>query len=293
MAKRIALLGLLLLLVTAHSAEPRHYEVRTRTAADPEAADVVQADSAAAARDIVAGRHPDGQILGVREVTSAAGREWYQARLSVDGVNVTDSVLATGSGEARRMLTSRFPAGRIVSLTATPPALEQRLYEGTVYGAGKKAFKDGVLASGTSDARKTLQARYPGARIGSLTEILGTPSTTAERDAQRQAEDGSERAREEAKAAKARVQKARHEEYRAVVEAGQEALAQKKVARQEWREAEQAAKAASRAGAITATAAAKRIREARQEADAAMKAADREARAKKAAARQATKAAAK
>ena len=147
------------------------YEAKVRTPTEPETLDMLQARSDAEARILLQRRHPRCTILSLRDLERQAGYEWYVARVSVAGANVTDTALAKGSGPARRIFTARFPGSTIVSLTKLPATDRYALYACTLHSAARKVFKDVVLADGSGNARKTLQARYPEARISSLTEV--------------------------------------------------------------------------------------------------------------------------
>lgn len=286
------LMGLCLLLVAARGAEPSQFEVRISTQDGRNAIEMVQTCSATTARDIIEARYPGVDIVSLQELDRPSGREWYLARLSVAGVNVEDTVLARGSGDARRVFASRFPEGRIVSLTALTNTAGHAFYEGVIHGAGPKVFKDAVLASGANAAAKALRARYPSARVDGVVEMKGRAPVTATQALRKQAEDAEELARrQEAAAVKERVQQARQDEKRAVAQAVKAAQKEKKDAVRESAEAQKAARDAGRAGTITQAEVGERIRQARKEAAAAILKADRDVRATKEAARKAVKAA--
>lgn len=164
-------IGGFLLALAIDAAEIGQFEARISTPKDRDAIEVILARDAAAATDILEGRYPSVKVLSLRRLEHPAGYEWYVAKLSVAGANLEDTVLAKGSGDARRIFANRFAEGRIVSLAALQNAEGYALFESAIHGITPKVFKDIVFADGISNAQKTLQARYPGARMSSISEV--------------------------------------------------------------------------------------------------------------------------
>jgi len=169
--RTVLCLASLVLAITAGAAELVQFEARIRTPTDRDFIEVVQARSSADATDALQERVPRVKVLAVRSLQRQDGYEWYLARLSVNGANVMDTTLAKSLGDARRVFASRFNGGRIVSLTVLPGNAAYKLYESVIHGATKKVFRDAVFAQTESDGRRALLARYPGARISSITEV--------------------------------------------------------------------------------------------------------------------------
>ncbi|NLF15667.1 MAG: hypothetical protein GX595_00195 [Lentisphaerae bacterium] len=281
--------GMMCWAVAAVAADPAPYEVRISVPGEGERVESVLARSRAAATDVVEARYPQAQAFSVRELRSPAGREWYTARLSVNGTNIVDTVLSRGSGEARRMLNSRYPQGTIVSLNRLTDTAGQAFYETSVLRQGTPAFKDAVLAGSPSEARKTLQARHPGASLGSLSRLSVDPSGDDRREAARKAADEKRAAEKKAADEKAaRIRQAQQEERQAIAEASKAAQSQKTAARKASDAAIRDAQKAGRDGKLTTAEVQKRIRDARKQAADASREADREAQARKLAARKAT-----
>ena len=163
----------LLLGMAVVGADLEPYEAKVRTPTEPDTLDMVHARSDADARIVLRQRYPACTILSLRRLERQNGYDWYVARASVAGANVVDTALAKGSGQARRIFTARFPGSNIVSLTKLPPTDRYSLFTCTLHGADRKVFRDVVFAAGSGNARKALQARYPEARIASLTEPAG------------------------------------------------------------------------------------------------------------------------
>ena len=163
-------LGLLLTLL-AQGAELKLFEASVRTRPEYTTVEVVPARNAGAASEILEGRYPQGKIVSMRPLASQIGYDWYLARLTVGGANVLDTALAKGSGDARRIFNSRFTEGRIVSLVRLPNTDGYSLFESVIHGATKKVFREVVFATGIGNARTTLQARHPDARISSISEV--------------------------------------------------------------------------------------------------------------------------
>lgn len=283
MKGRVWPLGVAFWALVVAGADPSPYEVRVTTPGEGERLESVHARDAAAAADIVEDRYPQARAFSVRELRSTAGREWYTARLSVGGTNIVDTVLSRGSGEARRMLTSRYPQGAIVSLNRLDDTAGQALYETTILRRGTPAFKDAVLARSPNEARKTLQARHPGAQMGSLSKLSVDVSSSDRRAAAKKA---AEKAAADEKTA--RVRQAQQDERRAIADAEKAAQDQKKAARKDSDAAIRAAQKAGRDGKLKPAEVQKRIRDARKQAADAARNADREAQARKLAARKAT-----
>jgi hypothetical protein len=149
------------------------YEAKVRTASEPDTLDMVQARSDSDARIVLRQRYPGCTIVALRRLEQKTGYQWYVARASVAGVNVVDTALAKGSGQARRIFAARFPKCTIVSLMKLPPTERYSLYTCTLHSADRKVFEDAIFADGSGSARKALLARYPGARISSITEVKG------------------------------------------------------------------------------------------------------------------------
>ncbi|MBT4814552.1 MAG: hypothetical protein HOJ57_14050 [Lentisphaerae bacterium] len=160
-----------LLAVGAGGGEIIPYQARISSAANRDTLDTVHARNAAAAEDALEGRHAELKVLSLVRLDRSVGYDWFLARMSVRGVNAIDTVLAKGSGDARRIATSRFPEGRIVSLIKLRNADGYAFFETTVHGASKKAFKDFAFADGTANARKAFSVRYPDGKISSVTDV--------------------------------------------------------------------------------------------------------------------------
>ena len=162
----------LLLSVAACAADVGQYEARVRARTDPNFLDMVQARSEGDARIVLRQRYPECAIISLRRLQlRQAGYDWYLLRASVAGVNIIDTALAVGSGQARRIFSARFPGSCIVSLTKLRTTDRYLLYASSIHSRDRKVFEDVAYADGASNARKALQTRYPGCRISSIAEL--------------------------------------------------------------------------------------------------------------------------
>ncbi len=164
-------LGFLLVAWGASAGPLSYFEARISTPGQQQTLEVVQARDAAAATDILEGRSAQIKVHSMRRLDRQDGHEWFLARLSVDGANIVDTALAKGSGEARRTFEARYAKGRIVSLSTLAKTDGYACYETSIHGASRKVFKDIVFAESISQAQETLRARYPGARLGSVSIV--------------------------------------------------------------------------------------------------------------------------
>lgn len=154
----------------ACSAQWPHFEARIRTETGLTVSEFLQARNPSEARLIAEARHPKGTVLALHARASETGRKWFLARLSIDGVNLTDTAMVRDSGEARRLFSARYARGRIVSLGELRDQRGYALYQGTIHDAGRQSFRDSVLSTSPANARKAFVARYPEARISSVTK---------------------------------------------------------------------------------------------------------------------------
>jgi uncharacterized membrane protein YkoI len=116
-------------------------------------------------------RYPNCNVVSVDEFEVTPEAAVYRAQINTsDHRNVTDTVQAKSSGEARRLLLARYPDSRLTSLCR---ATEGRVDETFQAQIDLGPAEDTVQADSSAEATHILLGRYPHGGITVLKEATG------------------------------------------------------------------------------------------------------------------------
>lgn len=143
----------------------REYQGTINTADGRNVLDTCWADSPAAARKVFAARFADGQVRSA----SAFGNNRLDAFDVVLKAETTrERCEARDKAEAYRILATRFPKTRIVTVRLLEEVPEQSVFRAALNTPDHRTLVDTVEAKTTSEARQLFLERHPGSRFTSL-----------------------------------------------------------------------------------------------------------------------------